>query len=76
MGGNDEIGTISISSRPEGAKVSLIGHASTSQTPVTIETKVGHYKLLIEMDGYQPVQREVDVEKGKQTGIEETLVRK
>jgi len=37
---------------------------------------VGHYKVVVEMEGYQPVTREVNVEKGKQTGIDETLVRK
>jgi type II secretory pathway pseudopilin PulG len=75
-GDKNETGTISIATKPAGAKISLNGKASSSLTPVTVETKVGHYKVLIEMDGYQPVQREVDIEKGKQTGIEETLVRK
>ena len=75
-GDKNETGTISITTKPAGAKISLNGKASSSLTPVTVETKVGHYKVLIEMDGYQPVQREVDIEKGKQTGIEETLVRK
>ena len=75
-GDKNETGTISITTKPAGAKISLNGKASSTLTPVTIETKVGHYKVLIDMDGYQPVQREVDIEKGKQTGIEETLVRK
>ena len=75
-GDKNETGTITVSTKPAGAKVSLNGKSSSSPTPVTIETKVGHYKILIEMDGYQSIQREVDVEKGKQTGIDETLVRK
>jgi serine/threonine protein kinase len=75
-GGKDEVGTLSITTKPAGAKITLNGQASSSVSPVTIETKVGHYKVLIEMDGYQTLQREVDIVKGKQTGIEETLVRK
>jgi serine/threonine-protein kinase len=75
-GDKNETGTISVSTKPAGAKVSLNGHATSSPTPVTVETKVGHYKVLIEMDGYEPIQREVDIQKGKQTGIDETLVRK
>jgi serine/threonine protein kinase len=75
-GDKAETGTISIATKPAGAKVSLNGQPSSTPTPVTIQTKTGHYKVLIELDGYQSLQREVDIEKGKQTGIEETLVRK
>jgi serine/threonine-protein kinase len=75
-GDKNEVGTIAVTTNPVGAKISLNGKASSSVTPVTIETRVGHYKVLIEMDGYQSIMREVDIQKGKQTGIDETLVHK
>jgi serine/threonine-protein kinase len=75
-GGSSDIGTLAITTKPAGAKIIVNGEASSSVTPVTIQTKVGHYKVVVEMEGYQPVTREVNVEKGKQTGIDETLVRK
>jgi serine/threonine-protein kinase len=74
-GGNDQ-GTLAITTTPPGAKIMLNGQPTTSATPVTLQTKVGKYKIRIEMDGYQPIQRDVTVEKGKQTGIDEVLVRK
>ena len=75
-GGSSEQGTLVIKTTPPGAKVRLNGDDSSSVTPVTIQTKVGKYKVQIELDGYQSVEREITVEKGKQTGISETLVHK
>ncbi|MGE5112956.1 MAG: protein kinase domain-containing protein [Acidobacteriaceae bacterium] len=75
-GGSSEQGTLAIKTTPPGAKVRLNGDDASSVTPVTIQTKVGKYKVQIELDGYQPVEREITVEKGKQTGISETLVHK
>jgi serine/threonine protein kinase/type II secretory pathway pseudopilin PulG len=75
-GGGSERGTLSIKTTPAGAKVILNGEASSSVTPVKIETKTGKYKVEIELDGYQAITREVTVEKGKTTGIAEVLVHK
>ncbi|HEU5400170.1 MAG TPA: PEGA domain-containing protein [Terriglobales bacterium] len=75
-GGGTERGTLSIKTTPPGAKVTLNGEASSSVTPVKIETKTGKYKVELELDGYQKIEREVTVEKGKQTGIAEVLVHK
>jgi serine/threonine-protein kinase len=75
-GSGSDQGTLEIKSAPPGAKVVLNGEASSSVTPVTFQTKAGKYKVLIQLDGYQTVEREVTVEKGKSTGIAETLVRK
>jgi serine/threonine-protein kinase len=75
-GGNNERGKLSIKTTPAGAKIILNGEASSSVTPATIETKAGKYKVQLELDGYQTVEREVKVEKGKQTGIAEVLVHK
>jgi hypothetical protein len=75
-GGGSDQGTLAIATTPAGAKVILNGEASSSPTPVTIQTKSGKYKVQIVMDGYQTIEREVTVEKGKSTGIAETLVHK
>ncbi len=75
-GGTSDQGTLSIKTNPAGAKITLNGQAASSVTPVTLQIKVGKYKVQIQMDGYETVQREVTVEKGKQTGIDEVLVRK
>lgn len=75
-GGGSDIGTLAISTSPAGAKVILNGEANSTPTPVTVQTKAGKYKVQLVMDGYQTVEREVTVEKGKSTGIAETLVHK
>jgi type II secretory pathway pseudopilin PulG len=75
-GGSSEQGTLVIKTTPPGAKVKLNGDSASSVTPVTIQTKIGKYKVQLELDGYQSVEREITVEKGKQTGISETLVHK
>ena len=75
-GEKNEVGTLAINSKPAGAKVILNGEATRSVTPVVIQTKVGKQKVVLELDGYQTVTREVTVEKGKRTGIDETLVHK
>jgi serine/threonine-protein kinase len=75
-GGGSDAGTLAISTTPAGAKVTLNGEASSTPTPVTIQTKAGKYKVQIELDGYQTIEREVTVAKGKSTGIAETLVHK
>ncbi len=75
-GEKNEVGTLAINSKPAGAKVILNGEVTKSVTPVVIQTKVGKQKVVLELDGYQTVTREVTVEKGKSTGIDETLVHK
>ncbi len=75
-GGGPDLGSLAIATTPPGAKVVLNGEASSTPTPVTIQTKAGKYKVQIVMDGYETIEREVTVEKGKSTGIAETLVHK
>jgi hypothetical protein len=75
-GGGSEQGTLKISTTPPGAKVFLNGDATTSVTPIVLQMKAGKHKLKLELDGYQVVEREITVEKGKQTGISEVLVHK
>jgi predicted Ser/Thr protein kinase/type II secretory pathway pseudopilin PulG len=75
-GGGSEQGTLEVKTTPPGATVVLNGEVVSTKSPVTLQTKVGKYKVVLNLEGYEPVVRDVIVQKGKQTGIAETLVHK
>jgi Protein kinase domain/PEGA domain len=52
------VGGVKVNSSPPGATVTL-GHW-TKQTPATFDANSGKYPLFIELDGYEPVAREVE----------------
>lgn len=70
----DERGLLVVRTRPRGALVAVNGVVLPGATPVRIPIKPGRYVIQIASEGYQPVKREVVVERGKPTAINEQLV--
>ena len=58
------IGGIKISTAPSGATVTL-GGLGTKKTPTTFNANTGKYSLFLELDGYEPIAREVEVKEGQ-----------
>lgn len=76
QGAAEDRGLLVIRTRPLGARVALNGRTLPLTTPMRIPIRSGHYTLQITMPGYQTLSREVTVVRGKQTGLDEELVRK
>jgi hypothetical protein len=66
-------GTIKVVSSPSGAKVSVDGDAAGS-TPLTIKKDAGTYVVTVELPGYAPASRQVDVASGKTVLVNESLM--
>ena len=66
-------GTIKVVSKPSGAKVSVDGDAAGS-TPLTIKRDAGTYVVTVELPGYAPASRQVDVASGKTALVNESLM--
>jgi len=58
------IGRIRISTAPSGATVTL-GGLGTKKTPTTFNANTGKYSLFLELDGYEPIAREVEAKEGR-----------
>jgi hypothetical protein len=69
-------GLLVVRTRPRGARVSVNGVMLPAVTPVRIPIKSGKYAIGIAMEGFEPIKRDVVVERGKQTGLNEELGRK
>ena len=58
------VGGIKISTAPSGATVTL-GGLGTKKTPATFNANTGKYSLFVELDGYEPIAREVEAKEGQ-----------
>jgi hypothetical protein len=58
------VGGVRINTSPPGATAAL-GGLGAKKTPVTFNANPGKYSLFIELDGYEPVAREVEARKGE-----------
>jgi serine/threonine protein kinase len=67
-------GVLVIRTRPRGALVAVNGVVLPGATPVRIPIRPGRYTIQLASEGYQPVRREVVVESGKPTAVNEELV--
>jgi serine/threonine protein kinase len=54
------VGAVRITTSPTGATVTL-GGLGMKKTPATFDANTGKYSLFIELDGYEPIAREVEV---------------
>lgn len=63
-------GTLKIVSSPAGAKVSIDGDAAGS-TPVTAKRDPGTYVVTVELPGFAPASRQVEVAAGKTALVNE-----
>ena len=66
-------GVIKILSSPSGAKVSIDGDVAGS-TPLTLKNDAGTYVVTIELPGYAPVSRTVELAPGKSAVVNEKLM--
>jgi len=72
-GSHADVGTLDVTTHPDGAHVTLNNAAVAETTPTKVSVKPGKYELAIILPGYKTVRRSVDVEKGKTLGVDEVL---
>ena len=66
-------GTLKVVSNPPGAKVLIDGDA-VGATPLSVKREAGTYVVSVELSGYAPVSRSMDVAPGKTAVMNETLL--
>gem|GEM_PF-1942924 len=66
-------GTLKVVSTPQGAKVSIDGDAAGT-TPLTVKREVGTYVVSIELSGYAPASRQVELTAGRAVVVNESLM--
>lgn len=72
----EDRGLLIVRTRPRGASVAINNVVLPGVTPVRIPIKSGKYVVHVTMEGFQSAQRDVVVERQKQTVLEQELVRK
>jgi hypothetical protein len=65
--------SILVHTRPGGASIWVDGEDAGKQSPAIIPEKPGTYKVRVQLDGYEPVEREVKVESGRPAIVNVTL---
>ena len=73
FGSKEDSGTLEIRTTPKGAEILVNGNPSGKKTPVKTSSPVGNYTITLQLDGYKPVTRKIQVAKGQTTGISEIL---
>jgi hypothetical protein len=70
------LGSFYINTVPEGARISIKGEPGfTGQTPYTFKDRVpGKYYIKLEKSNYNPVDLDIDIEKGKQSDLTVKLI--
>jgi len=68
-----DLGTLDVTTHPDGAHVTLNNAAAAQTTPTKVSVKPGRYELAIILPGYKTVHRSVEIEKGKTLGVDEVL---
>jgi hypothetical protein len=72
-GSREDMGTLDVTTHPDGAHVTLNDAAVAKTTPTKVSVKPGKYDLAIIRPGYKIVHRSVEIEKGKTLGVDEVL---
>jgi len=73
FGSKEDSGRLEIRSTPKGAEILVNGNPTGKKTPVKTDSAVGAYTITLQLDGYKPVTRKIQITKGQTTGIDETL---
>lgn len=77
FGGTDSIpdgkGRVHIHTVPEGASIQVDGRTAPRKTNVTWPVNPGTYDIVLSMDGYKPVRRTIQVQKGREIFVDEIL---
>jgi serine/threonine-protein kinase len=66
-------GLVHIRTLPKGAQIIVNGHLATKKTDVHWPVEPGTYDIELRLDGYKPVHRTIQVEKGKLKNVDEIL---
>jgi len=72
-GSPENMGTLEVTTHPDGAHITLNDAAAPETTPAKVLAKPGKYDLAIILPGYKTVHRQVEIEKGKTLGVDEVL---
>jgi predicted Ser/Thr protein kinase len=72
-GSPENMGTLEVTTHPDGAHITLNDAAAPDTTPAKVAAKPGKYDLAIILPGYKTVHRAVEIEKGKTLGVDEVL---
>ena len=62
------VGGVTVNTSPAGATVTL-GGLGMKQTPATFNANSGKYSIFVELDGYEPIAREVEAKEGQLTDL-------
>jgi hypothetical protein len=62
-----------VKSDPPAASVVLDGATQSGATPLDVKTTAGHHRIRVTASGYEPYEREVDLEAGSETIFEAPL---
>jgi len=63
------LGTIDVSTEPEGAGIVLDGDTTGKVTPTTIDTGPGDHELVLNAEGFEPLTKTVSVKTGETTEL-------
>jgi serine/threonine-protein kinase len=66
-------GLVHIRTNPEGATIMVDGKAAPKKTNARWPADPGVYSIVLQMNGYKPVHRNIKVQKGKVVNIDELL---
>ena len=66
-------GLVHIRTNPEGATIIVDGKSAPKKTNARWPADPGVYSIILQMDGYKPVHRNIRVQKGKVNNIDEIL---
>jgi eukaryotic-like serine/threonine-protein kinase len=66
-------GLVHIRTEPEGATIIVDGRLAPKKTNARWPADPGVYSIVLQMDGYKPIQRNIRVQQGKIVNLDETL---
>ncbi|HEV2021747.1 MAG TPA: PEGA domain-containing protein, partial [Terriglobales bacterium] len=72
-GAQENSGRVAVRTNPKGAQVLVNGQPVKKTTPVEFFLSPGSYEISLTLEGYKPVKKVVDVEKGGKLTVDVTL---
>lgn len=64
------LGKLEVTSEPEGAGIVLDGETTGEVTPATIDVGPGDHEVVLNIDGFEPLTKQVTIDKGAQAKLE------
>jgi hypothetical protein len=63
------LGSIDVSTEPEGAGIVLDGETTGKTSPATLEVGPGDHEVVLNVDGFEPLTKQVAVKKGEKSEL-------